>query len=350
LGNKVAQPPSPESKKRKSWGIFPKLVDKMARTPLLKEYYKNLLTILSNSLNRLIFLAIDLLLIALLLYLLSTFLNYATNLIGQLILLLFFLALLYQPVAYFYRSASQLNYETSLNSSIYDARDYIAELRKPRTIKNYRSLQGKINRVRRNLKDFVEYSEILSPPIFNYELDRLQQRIDIFFNCASEVLVPINKLFSRAAEFEQEMAEAQYRGSQVSIEEEVLEMEEANMRQMTGEISYFDLEAMDDFMRYLWIALFEKEAKRYSPLSFKHPVNLIVLSRFFDSWNSDISSCSNCKAVFEKASKDIEGYYKQLGRIESKRRQQIWQLRDEVLIVILSVGISTLVQYLIKLA
>ncbi|HUW47129.1 MAG TPA: hypothetical protein VMW36_00065, partial [Patescibacteria group bacterium] len=150
----------------------------------------------------------------------------------------------YEPVAYFYRSASQLNYETSLNSSIYDAREYIAELRKPRTIKNYRSLQEKISGVRQNLKNFVEYSEILSPPIFNYELDRLQQRIDIFFNCASEVLVPINKLFSRAAEFEQEMAEAQYRDSPVSIEEEVLEMEEANMRQMTGEISYFDLEAM----------------------------------------------------------------------------------------------------------
>jgi hypothetical protein len=346
LGNKVAQPP-PESKKRKFWGIFSEFGAKIAETPLLKGYYKNLRTILSNSFNRLIFLALDLVLIGLLLYLLSTFLNYATNIIGQLILLLFFLALLYQPFTYFYRSSLQLNFEISLNSSIYDAIYYIGELMKPKTIKNYRLFQGRINRVRRNLKNFVEYSEILSPPIFNYELDRLQKRIDIFFNCSSEVLVPINKLFSRAEEFEQHMEEGQW-DSQVSAEQEFLEMDEEHTRDMTGEIGDFDLGAMDEFMRYLWIALFEKETKRYSPLSFKHPVNLILLSMFFDRWNTIISSCSNSKAIFEKANKDIENYYKQLGRIESKRRQQMWQLRDEVLIVILSVGISTLVQYLIQ--
>lgn len=338
------------AKKPNSRKIFSKLEDKIARTPLQKEYYKTLRTIMSNNLKRLIFLISDSVLIGFLLYSLSVSFSYATNIIGQSVLLIFFLALLYAPVAYFYRSANQLNYETLLNSSIYDVRHEIAELRKPKTIRNYRSLQGRINRVRQNLKDFVEYSEILSPPIFNYELDRLQKRIDIFFNCASEVLVPIKKLFSRAEEFEEEMAQAQYESSQVSPEEEFLEMEEERVRDMTGEISDFDLEAMDEFMRYLWIALFEKETKRYSPLSFKHPVNLIVLSRFFDRWNSVISSCSNCKTIFEKASKDIEDYYRQLGRIESKRRQRIWQLRDEVLIVILSVGISTLVQYLIRLA
>jgi hypothetical protein len=296
---------------------------------------------------RLIFLALDVVLIGLLLYLLATFLNSATNITGQLISLFFFLAFLYLPTAYFYRSASQLVYETSLNISIYDARYHLAEFRKPRTSKNYRSFQGKINRVRQNLKDFVEYSEILSPPIFNYELDRLQQRIDIFFNCASEVLVPINKLFSRAEEVEEEMAQMQY-DSSGPPDEEVFEMEEEQTREMTGEINYFDLRAMDEFLYYLWIALFEKEANRYSPLTSKHPVNLIVLSRFFDRWNSIVSSCPNSKAIFEKANEDIQAYYKQLGRIESKRKQQMWQLRDEVLIVMLSVGISTLVQYLIQ--
>jgi hypothetical protein len=241
----------------------------------------------------------------------------------------------------------QLNFETLLNSSIYDLRYYIGELRKPKTIKNYRSFQGRINRVRQNLKDFVENSEILSPPIFNYELDRLQKRIDVFFNCVSEVLVPINKLFSRAEEYEQE-EESQYYASQGPSEEEIFETELEQWRDVTGEFNDFDLGAMDEFLRYLYLVLFERETKRYSPLSFKHPVNLIVLSRFFDRWNSVISSCSNSKAVYEKANKDIENYYKQLGRIESKRREQMWQLRDEVLIVILSVGISTLVQYLIQ--
>ena len=348
LGNKVAQPPPPESKKRKLWGIFSEFGGKTARAPLWKEYYENFRIILSNSLQRLFFLLLDLVLIGLLFYLLSISLNQVAHIVGQLVLLLFFLALLYLPFTYLYRSSIQLNFETSLNSSIYDARRYIGELRKPKTIKNYRLFQDRINRVRRNLKDFVEYSEILSPPIFNYELDRLQKGIDIFFNCASEVLVPIRKLFSRAEEYEQEMEEEQRESSQLFAEEETLEMVEEHFRDMTGEIGDFDLGAMDEFMRYLWIALFEKETKRYSPLSFKHPVNLIVLSRFFDRWNSVISSRSNSKAIFEKTNKDIENYYKQLGRIESKRRQQMWQLRDEVLIVMLSVGISTLVQYLIQ--
>lgn len=345
----MTQPrPPPESKKQKIWGIFSEFGRKIARTPLQKEYYENLRIILSNNLHRLTFLILDLVLVGLLFYSLTISLNQTTNIIGQLVLLLFFLALSYVPFAYLYRSSIQLNFETSLNSTIYDVRYCIEELRKPGTARNYRSFQGRINRVRETLRDLVEYSEILSPPIFNYELDRLQKRIDIFFNCTSEVLVPINKLFSRAEEFAQEIEEAQYGSSQASLEEEALEMEEANLRQITGEIGYFDLDAMDDFMRFLWIVLFEKEAKRYSPLSFKHPVNLIVLSRFFDSWNSVISLCSNCKTVFEKASNDIESYYKQLGRIESKRRQHMWQLRDEVLIVVLSVGISTLVQYLIQ--
>jgi hypothetical protein len=120
LGNRVAQPPPPKAKERKSWRVFSKFGDKIATTPLQKDYYKNLRVILSNSLNRLIFLFLDLLLIGLLFYFLSISFNQATNIVGQLVLLLFFLALLYVPVTYLWRSSIQLNFETSLNSSIYD--------------------------------------------------------------------------------------------------------------------------------------------------------------------------------------------------------------------------------------
>lgn len=350
LGNKVAQSQPPKAKKRKHWRVFSRFRSKIARTPWLKEYYKNLGIILSNSRDRIIFLILDSLLIILLLRLLSISLSLTTNIISQVVFLLFFLALLYVPIAYLWRGAFQLSFEISLNSSIYDARYYIKELKKPKSIKNYRTFQGRTNRVRENLKNLVEYSEILSPPIFNYELDRLQKRIDIFFNSASEVLVPINKLFSRAAEVAQEEAEEAetYYADQEPSEEEIQAMQEQQLSDMTGEIATFDLDAMDEFMRYLLIALFEKETARYSPFSFKHPVNLIVLSRFFGTWNSVISSCPNSKRIFEKASADIEDYYKQLGSIATKRRERMWQLRDEAFIVILSVGISTLVQYLIQ--
>ena len=78
------------------------------------------------------------------------------------------------------------------------------------------------------------------------------------------------------------------------------------VRQETGEIVCFDLYAMNEFLDYFWIVMFEKEAKHYSPFSFKHPVNLIMLSRFFESWNSVLVSCASSKETYEKASKDIE--------------------------------------------
>jgi hypothetical protein len=335
----------------KSRSAFSKVLTKLSgntqKTPLQKEYYKNLETMLSNSLFRLIVLALDVVLLFLLLYFARTVFGYTTNITEQFIITIFFLALFYFPAIYLYRSGFQLLIEMAVNTSIYDARHEIAELRKPESIRNYRLLQARINRVRQSLKDFVEYSEILSPPIFNYELDRLQKKIDTFFNCSSEVLVPINKLFSRSEEFVKEIEQAQYESTDISPDEEFLEMQEEEIRQMTGEITDFNLRALDEFMQYLWNALFDKEAKRYSPITFKHPVNLIVISRFFDAWNSIISSCSNCKTIFEKASKDIDEYYKLVGKMQSQRRQRILGLQDAAVIVIISVILSTIIQHFI---
>jgi hypothetical protein len=145
------------------------------------------------------------------------------------------------------------------------------------------------------------------------------------------------------------MARLYYDSVEHPTEEEEAEMFEDAQRQESGEIVSFDLYAMEEFLDYFWIVMFEKEPKRYSPFSFKHPVNLIMLSRFFDSWNSVLAFCADSKGAYEKASKDIEEYYKTVGELESERRQRRWRLRDDVTVVLVSVGISTLIQYLISI-
>lgn len=247
------------------------------------------------------------------------------------------------PAKYIWSNFKQLDYEMGVSRQISFLKWRIKSLSKPsEKKKNYRSFQANMTVLRNYLVGFLENSEIVSPPISNFELNRLKTRIDIFSNVASEVLVPSNKLFSFEEEFD-----AHY-GFDMPPEEPDDRDEEENNRGITGQFFEFDLRAMDEFLDHLWDVLFDKEAKRYSPLSYKHPVNLILLSRFFDKWNSKIAVCGNCKAVFEKAKKDIEEYYKSVGELENERRQRRWKLRDDAIIVIVSVSLSTLIQYLIS--
>jgi hypothetical protein len=320
------------------------------QNPIAKRYRKNVINILSNSLYRIIFSVVALIAIVVSLSLFIIYIPRITNWISQLILFGFFVALIYLPAKYFYINLNQITSEISLNFSISNLKWTISFLRKKPESKHYRSLQAKMNRLRTDIFDFLEYSEILSPPIFNYELNRLQKRIDVFFNSSSEALVPINKLFSRAEEFQEETAIERYYDRPLSPEEEKMEIEDQRMKEYMGEIDHFDLMAMDYFLNHLWDTLFEKETTRYSIFSFKHPVNLTTLSMFFEHWNSIIASHPNSKAIYEKARKDIEEYYKSIGELERERRQSRWKLRDNVLVVLISVGLSTLIQYLISIA
>jgi hypothetical protein len=305
---------------------------------------------LSNASYRLIFLGIDVFIISLLIYLLSYTLESTRDigLVNQLFTLGFYLILLYFPFAYLYRSITQIGNELVLNASIYDVRNNIKQLRKRKEEQNIRSFQVNLNKVRNNLRDFIDVSMFLSPPIYNYELDRLQKRIDIFFNTISEVLFPIDLPFSREERIEQQQTLDYYRSLEHPTKEEMEEEYEAMLRAEAGEIDCFDREALDESMLFLGDALFAR-TKPFSPFSQKHPINLIMLSSFFDRWNSIASRCSNCKKAFEKAKNDIEEYYKVIGRRERQRRQRMWRLRDDIVIVAISVILSTIVQYLIKL-
>ena len=323
--------------------------EKKAKNPLTTWHRNNLKTIVSYLRYRIIFLILDILLVFLLLYLLRYSLEHSSTsvLAYQLVVLVFFAFLLFYPVLYGYKSFFQILFELELNGSLYNIRKEIKNLRKLREEKNFRTLQVKINQLRIGLKGFIDYSEILAPPIYSYELDRLQKGIDVFFNSISEVLFPIRHVFSRAEKIERQQSLDYYESLEHPTPEEVEKELEAMEMAQKGKIYYFNLWALDEFLQYLGDSLFAY-TEMFSPFSFKHPIDLITLSRFFDRWNSIVSSCRNCKSAYEKSKEDIDNYYKLLGRRESQRRQRRYRLIDNVMVVIVSVVLSTIVGYLIK--
>lgn len=314
--------------------------------PLRSWFWRNFKAVLSNSRKRIAFLFLDALLIVFLFYLLSYSLEYNRDLglANQLFTLGFYFLLVCVPFLYGFRNSIQIITELELNASIHSVRREIERIRKQKG--KFRALQIKINNTRRGLKDFIDYSEIVSPPIYNYELDRLQKRIDLFFNVISEVLFPIPQVFSRKEKLEQQMYEA-YRSQEHPTKEEMAEQYEEMQERQEGIIDWFDLSALDEFLFYLGDCLFA-HSEVFSPFSFKHPINLIMLSRFFERWNTIVSSCRNCKRAYKKSREDIEEYYKLLGRRESEHRQRIRRLIDGAMVLILSVILSTIVNYLMK--
>jgi hypothetical protein len=305
-------------------------------------YWKNVRTILSNISGRLVGLVLDVFLVTFLLWVLTTTINQKDiTIANEVFAVFFYLALLYYPLKYVFKSGVQIISEFGLNYSIFLVRRQIWYLGLDRNEESIRTLQVYINRVRVNLKDFIDESQIISPPMHNYELDRLQKKIDIFFNSISEVMFPINVVFSREEGIKQSLLEVENRGKP-SANEQL-----AKKGDGLGQISQFDVYALGESMFYLNNALFAHTAP-YAILPQRHPINLILLSKFFERWNNIVLSCENCKDAFEKAKEDTEKYYKEMGIEERQRRRRMWQLRDDALIVIISVVISTVVQHFLN--
>lgn len=221
--------------------------EKETEDPLRKWHWKNLRTILSNVRYKLLFIVVDGGLIAFLFYLLSYTSQYTRDsAVDQIVVLGTFILLFFFPLLYAYRSTSQILLETSLNGAISSVRREIKRIRKQK--KDFRVLQVKINNTRRNLKEFIDYSEIISPPVYNYELDRLQKRIDIFFNSVSEVLFSKPNVFSRAQKMEQQQSLDYYESVEHPTEEELEEQIEEMEKDIIGIIDRFDLYALDECM------------------------------------------------------------------------------------------------------
>jgi hypothetical protein len=319
---------------------------KPSENPLTTWFKKNRKAIFSNLTYRVVFLILDAFLIAGSFYGFSYYIKLETDLVFQATVLLWFVVLLFFPMLYGWRSLNQILFEMSLNVSICKVRAEIKSIRRLKK-KDYRALQVKINNFRMNLKDYIDYSKIISPPIFSYELNRLQKGIDVFFNSTSEVLFSKPNIFSRAQNIEQQQTLDEYESIEHPTEDELEEQYDEMQKAEMGIIDWFSIFALDEFLQYLGDTLFV-HTERFSPFSYKHPIDLITLSRFFDHWNSIVSSCRNCKTTFAKAKKDVEEYYRLIGRREWQRKQRRQRLTDALMVVIISAVVSTLVNYFMK--
>ena len=320
-------------------------------TEISKKQQKYFWDIITNSIYRLL-LSIILVIVSLVLFvILGNFIQGINNWVLSIAFLIVFTALVFFPLKYACINYVQITSEIELNYAINQLRRCIFSLvtKEERDKRNYRSLQVWINELRLDIVFYLNKSAFVSPPITNFELVRLKKKMDVFFNCSSEVLVPLDKLFSHADEIN-----ADYWAT-CSPEEDLVEDEEAiselkyQRMEKTGQFDEFGLTEMDDFLIHLLDVLFDKEIKPYSWRTFKHPVNILLISKFFNVWNQKISNCTNCKQSFDKATNDIDEYYKSVDQLESEKRQRKWQLMDDTKIILFSVVLSTIIQYLINI-
>lgn len=323
--------------------------DTSPKDELKKEYYKNLESILSNIRYQIIFsfilVAIGITLISYSPFIIDMFTDWIVN---QVLLLILLFVPFVWSIFFLRRSFNQISSLSSLNKSVYNVRKSIRDIKKTTKDKrDFHPLQIRINKVRRDLKAYINYSEVLTPPVHNYELDRLQKSIDVFFNTIGEALFPTSFVFSRAQEIEQQEAIYYYQSQEHPTEDELAEEAEEAQKAERGEIDWFGLGAMYEFLYYLGDILF-KHMNSYSLFSSKHPINLIGLSQFFNYWNGVVANCRNSKGAYEKALADIEKYYEEVGKRETERRQRMRGLLDNVLIIIISSVISIIATYLIR--
>ena len=168
-----------------------------------------------------------------------------------------------------------------------------------------------------------------------------QKRIDIFFNSISKMLFPPKRPHTVAQETQRQQTLDYYESLEPTQAELHQEFEEfAEHKDETGEIYSFDREALDQFMKYLGDTLFVK-TKPFSPISFRHPIDLIETSGFFETWNSVASRCD--KVTFEEAQKDIDEYYASI----RQEKQRMRGLKDNVVVVVISVFLSVILSKLI---
>lgn len=202
--------------------------NKKPRNPLNEWYRQNTKTLFKNLTYRIAFLVLCVAALGGLLALLQYAVALVSGWANQFFVLVYFLLGLYLIISYAFKSFNQMLSEFALSASIFYLRKEIERLKKPKEVQDLNALQVRINKVRSNLKDLINLSEIRTPPIYNYELSRLQKGIDIFFNSTSEVLFPTQQVFSEAEKIEQQQTLAYYQAEEhPTVDELAEEFEEA---------------------------------------------------------------------------------------------------------------------------
>lgn len=294
--------------------------EKKTKDALKEWYYKNLRNILSNVryqvLSPFVFLIVAFLAF-IYIFPIVVQLPFFEWIVNRVLVMILFIIPILLSWFYWRRSFNQISYALLLCRTIYKVRQEIKKelmlnvrLRKVRKKnKDSYSLQIGINSIRIELKAYVNSSEILTPFMPNYELDRLQRSMDTFFNSAGRILFPNPSTFSRGQEIEEQQTLDYYESQEHPTKEEIEEEFEEMQKSERGEIDWFNFSALDEFLNYLGNILFAPTIP-YLPLSSRYPINLISLSGFFKHWNSKIASCRNSKLEYEETKKMLKNTIK----------------------------------------
>jgi len=283
-----------------------------------------------------------------LVYLFGLFARMATDIVSQVVVFAYLVFLIYLPASYYVKSMNQIMSEYSLNYSIYETRKQICNInRRKEEDRDLRSLQTRVRKLHSDLSNFVRFSGVLTPVIRDYELNRLYMAIDTFFSVAGEVLLEDKSwTFSRMHAIEKKEQDLDDYLQWEPTEKEIEDHLESERREQDGLIESFDFQAFDESLLFLGDTLFYR-TKAYSFFSTKHSINLVRLSRFFDSWNNILSSCRNSKKAYAKASNDIQIYYEKIEKRETEHQQRTSDLKISLLTIFVSVTLSAVVSMLL---
>jgi uncharacterized protein YacL len=116
--------------------------------------------------------------------------NLTSNVVLQIIALMYLSLFFYFPFKYFFANFNQISTEYRLNRVIFRTIEEIQNVHKmSEQDRDLNSIQTSVIFLRRSLMDYLKFSKKLSPVIYNYELNRLIIGIDKFFNVSSLVLL-----------------------------------------------------------------------------------------------------------------------------------------------------------------
>ena len=197
-------------------------------------------------------------------------------------------------------------------------------------------LQSRFETIRRNLRDFVDASTAVFPPITEFLFDRLRRAIDTFYYAAGMVVLSEKPDYYSASE--QRQAEIEEEISSSIPEDQMLddlakEADQSYTDELVGHVRYFDVSELKDFLECLGNRVFRSHT--HHPFwVIKYPINLVDLTKFFEHWNEILSQSENGAQFTKEARREIDQFYSEL-----RRREEIASERKWSFAMSLSVGV-----------
>jgi len=196
-------------------------------------------------------------------------------------------------------------------------------------------LQSRFEAVRGNIKEFVNTSIAVFPPISDYLFDKLKQSIDIFFYATGMVVLSEKPDYYSVSEKRQAEMEIEFWDEESELKAQAEEAAQAYEDEMTGYVRYFDIYELRSFLEFLANRIFAKGT--FHPFwVIKYPINLIDLLNFFEHWNGVVLNSENGVQAAKSARSEVERFYSETRRREEIKAERIWTLMSSLIVAVLS--------------